>query len=188
MTNPRSYDDGALMDHGRSFYGRAEAELPSDAKLVDEIHKLAGELVALLGPSGSGKTTLLRVIAGLEVPDAGHVLFDGQDPADRRLAMEVEDHPLDYGDFEGTIPKGQYGGGTVVLWDRQSSKPVHRAIVWQDRRTAPLCAKLKRDGLEPLFQRRSHCARRDQVRMARGGRHSKRSASTGFRRAALRAG
>ena len=32
--------------------------------------------------------------------------------------MEVEDHPLDYGDFEGTIPKGQYGGGTVQLWDR----------------------------------------------------------------------
>jgi bifunctional non-homologous end joining protein LigD len=40
------------------------------------------------------------------------------DPNDRRLAMEVEDHPLDYGDFEGTIPPGQYGGGTVMLWDR----------------------------------------------------------------------
>src|SRR5450631_583818 len=49
------------------------------------------------------------------------------DPGEKRLAVEVEDHPLDYGDFEGTIPQGEYGGGTVQLWDRGYWDPIGAA-------------------------------------------------------------
>ncbi|WP_395673176.1 DNA ligase D [Inquilinus sp.] len=69
------------------------------------------------------------------------------DPHDKRLAVEVEDHPLAYGDFEGTIPKGEYGGGTVQLWDRGTWEPEGRASPEQQLAKGDLKFTLEGDRL-----------------------------------------
>ncbi|MFC8869300.1 DNA polymerase ligase N-terminal domain-containing protein [Streptomyces sp. NPDC057148] len=55
------------------------------------------------------------------------------DPGDKRLAVPTEDHPLEYEEFEGVIPAGEYGGGTVIVWDRGTYEPLSH-----DRRGRPV--------------------------------------------------
>jgi bifunctional non-homologous end joining protein LigD len=71
------------------------------------------------------------------------------DPKVKRLAMHVEDHPVEYGDFEGTIPAGEYGGGTVMLWDRGWWEP--QGDPEQDYRAGKLKFRLHGEKLKGLW-------------------------------------
>jgi bifunctional non-homologous end joining protein LigD len=94
------------------------------------------------------------------------------DPSVKRLAMQVEDHPIDYNTFEGTIPKGEYGGGTVMLWDRGTYTA--DAGTSPDEEEAAIREGLKRGDLKITF----HGARLHgsfalvRMKFARGGSSS----------------
>ena len=87
------------------------------------------------------------------------------DPVDKRLAVEVEDHPIAYNEFEGTIPKGQYGGGTVQIWDRGTWAPDDPARVAGDLAAGKLKFTLHGERLHggfTLVRMRSRAADRDR--------------------------
>ena len=108
MASPKLAKYRARRDFTRTAEPSGETPAPISARLRYVIQKHAASRLHYD----------LRLEAGGVFKSWAVTRGPSLDPADKRLAVEVEDHPLDYGDFEGTIPQGEYGGGTVEIWDR----------------------------------------------------------------------
>lgn len=125
--------------------------MPSKADSLLKEYQAKRDFTKTQEPSGKqareGKSKALRFV--VQKHDATRLHYDfrieldgvlkswavtkgpSDNPEDKRLAVRVEDHPLDYGGFEGTIPEGEYGGGTVMLWDEGTWEPIgdpHEAL------------------------------------------------------------
>jgi bifunctional non-homologous end joining protein LigD len=107
----RSMRDFAVTDEPSGKHGRAKSKKEADLPFVIQKHAASHlHYDFRLGWNGVLKSWAVT---------KGPSCF----PGDKRLAVQVEDHPIEYGGFEGIIPKGQYGGGTVMIWDQGTWSP-----------------------------------------------------------------